>query len=162
VQAVVEGEVLLAGELRGPVRRERTPWRVLRGRRVALAVDRAARRGEDDPRAVAGGGVQHADGPDDVDLGVEGGPLDGHAHVGLRGEVEARLRPHFVKDGVDCVPVTDVGDRQADVLVEVLAPPAREVVDDQHLVSAGDERVDDVRADEAGSPCHDRPHSALS
>ena len=34
---------------------------------------------------------------------------------------------------------------------EVLAPAAREVVDDGHLVAAIEERVDEVGADEAGA-----------
>ena len=40
-----------------------------------------------------------------------------------------------------------------------LALPLREVVEDVHLVAAREQRVDDVRADEAGPPGDDRPHA---
>ena len=40
----------------------------------------------------------------------------------------------------------------------VLALAGGEVVDDRHLVAARDERVDEVRADEAGASGDDRPH----
>src|SRR5205085_10173828 len=50
-EAVPRREVLLGGELRRPVRREGAPLRRLRGGAVALAVDRAAGRREDDTRA---------------------------------------------------------------------------------------------------------------
>ena len=45
--------------------------------------------------------------------------------------------------------------------VQVLAAAGREVVDDVHLVPARDERVDDVRADEARSSGDDRPHGRI-
>ena len=44
----------------------------------------------------------------------------------------------------------------------MFSPALREVVDDEDLVPAGDEGVDDVRADETGPACHDRPHGPLS
>ena len=42
----------------------------------------------------------------------------------------------------------------------VPALPLREVVENVHLVAAREERLDDVRADEAGAPGDDRPHRA--
>ena len=53
VEPVVRREVLLAGELRDAVGRERPALGLLRRRPVALAVDRAARRAEDDLRRRA-------------------------------------------------------------------------------------------------------------
>ena len=44
----------------------------------------------------------------------------------------------------------------------VLALPIREVVEDVNLVAAREQRLDDVRADEARAPCHDHPHRRLS
>src|SRR5690606_28046756 len=43
-------------------------------------------------------------------------------------------------------------------LVEVPAVPGGEVVEDRHLVAAGDERVDEVRSDEAGSAGYECTH----
>ena len=43
----------------------------------------------------------------------------------------------------------------------VLALPGRERVDDGDLVAAGDERVHDVGADEAGAACHHRAHGRI-
>jgi hypothetical protein len=44
--------------------------------------------------------------------------------------------------------------------VDVLAPAAAEVVDDDDVVAAGEQRVDEVRADEAG-PAGDEEHARL-
>jgi len=53
----------------------------------------------------------------------------------------------------------DVTLLEARVRVEVLALAGREVVHDHDLVPSRDERVDEMRADEPGAPCHDRPQS---
>ena len=42
--------------------------------------------------------------------------------------------------------------------VEVLAPSRREIVDDGHLVAAGEQGVDKVRSDEAGSAGDEGAH----
>src|SRR3712207_7124208 len=60
-QAVVGGQVLLAGQLRRPVRGQWLPRVVLARRPLALAVDRAARRAEDDGGAGASRGLEDAD-----------------------------------------------------------------------------------------------------
>ena len=87
---------------------------------------------------------------------VVGSPHRG-LHVGLRGEVE-----------------DDVGARRASMPsrmsrstnvaagVDVLALAEGEVVDDDDVVAARDERVDEVRADEAGASGDDRAHDAVS
>ena len=93
VQAVVRAQVLLAGELRRAVGRDGLARRVLRRRPVALAVDRAAGGAEDDLGAVAAepprarGRCRARFTSASVDR-----VLDGDADVGLRGEVEDRLR----------------------------------------------------------------------
>ncbi len=43
---------------------------------------------------------------------------------------------------------------------QVLAPAGREVVDDRHVVAPGEERVDEVRPDEAGAACDESLHTA--
>ena len=72
--------------------------------------------------------------------------------VGLRGEME---------DDVDAAEVDAVADVALDERrrgVDELALPEREVVDDEHLVAARDEGVDEVRADEPGSSGDRRAH----
>ena len=88
------------------------------------------------------------------------GPLDRDAHVDLGGEVEADLRPRVVEHLAE--PVADVALDEPRALGHVLALPVREVVDDRHLVAAREQRLDDVRADEPGAPCDDRPHWLVS
>jgi hypothetical protein len=159
VEAVVRRQVLLGAELGGAVGRQRTPRGVLVCRSVALAVDRSPGRGEGDLRAVAAGGLEHVDRPEHIDFGVEVRPLDGDAHVRLRSEVEADLRPGV---GEGFLRGRDVRFDQPCAPVDVLAPTGGEVVEDGDLVPAGDERIYDVRADEARAACHDRPHGPLS
>src|SRR5438874_722604 len=90
-EAVPAGYVFLARQLRDPVWRDRAPRSVLRRRLVALAVDGAAGRAEDDVRVVCACGFEHAHRPEHVDVGVVVGPLDRGADVGLRGQVNAQL-----------------------------------------------------------------------
>jgi hypothetical protein len=108
---------------------------------------------------VPAGGLEHVNRPEQVDLGVEVRPVDGYAHIHLRGEMEADLRTgvgeRFLGSG-------EVGLDQPGALVDVLAPARGEVVEDGDVVPTRDERIYDVRADEARSPCHDRPHGELS
>ena len=61
--------------------------------------------------------------------------------------------------GVDVERLADVVLDEAGAGVEVLAPTRREVVDNRHLVTAGEQCVDDVRADEPGASGDDRPHA---
>ena len=93
MEPVPGGEILLPGELRSAIRRERLQIVVLAGGPLALAVDRASARGEDDASPGRARRLEHPHRPDDVDVGVEGGPLDRRPDVGLRREVEDDLRP---------------------------------------------------------------------
>src|SRR5947207_6091401 len=130
---------------------------VLGRRPVALPVDRAARRAEDDLAAVLARRLEHPQRADNVDVGVEIGTLDRHAHVDLRRKVEADvgldLREQRGRVGADVAGV------QRGAVRDVLALAAGEIVEHVHLVAARKQRIDDVRADEARAPGHDRPHA---
>ena len=138
-----------------------TPGVILRRGLVALAVDRAAARGEDEPRPGGASGFEDAHRPDDVDLGVEDGPLDRRADVGLGGEMEDDVGPELSAERFDGG-VADVELVELGAGGEVVARAGGEVVDDVHLVAAREQRVDDMRADEARAACDERPHCASS
>jgi len=104
-------------------------------------------------------GLEHADRADDVHLRVLDGPLDRDTHVSLGREVEDRLRPRLVEDVVEWL--ADVTDVELGLRRDVLARSADERVDDGDLVPARDERVDDVRADEARASGHHCPHGRI-
>ena len=124
---------------------------------VALAVDRAAGRREDDLRAVAPRRLEDAHRPDDV-------------HVARRSPAARprRARRPARRGGRPPPGATAVEDARPGSRMsatwsfapggDVLALARREVVDDVHLVAARDERIGDVRADEAGASGDDRPH----
>ena len=78
------------------------------GQPGVLAVARTAGRGEEHPGPDAAGRLEHGQGAEDVDLGVEGGLGQGLAHVGLRGQVEDRLGPRRAHHGVEGVGLPDV------------------------------------------------------
>jgi hypothetical protein len=108
---------------------------------------------------VAARRLEHSQRSEHVHLCVELGLLHRRADVGLGGEVVDAL-------GLDRV--EQIGERLADVALvqgrargQVLAPAGGEAVDDVHLVSACDERVDEMRADEAGSPGDGRSHRRI-
>src|SRR5207247_844184 len=102
-------------------------------------------------------GFQNADGADHVHVGVVPGPLDRDPHVGLRREMENGGRPQGVEDGVR---IADVGGMERRPGGHVLSPSLREIVEHMHLVAAREQRLDDMRADEACPPGDDRPHGA--
>jgi hypothetical protein len=160
VKAVERGQVLLAGELRDPVRRQRPSLGGLRRRPVALAVDRAAGRAEDDLRLDRVRRLEHLDRAEHVHVGVVDRPVDRDANVDLRGQVEADRGPRVGEDLTEPLANVLLDDRHA--VGHVLVLPVREVVDDGHLVAARQQRFDDVRADEPGAPCDDRPHRLIS
>ena len=160
VEPVVGRHVLLARQLRDAVGRERPALGVLRGRPVALAVDRAAGGAEDDLRAVAARGLEHPDRPADVHVGVVLRPLDRDAHVHLGAEVEADLGTHVVEVLVQRL--AQVRHHEPRALGHVLALAVREIVEREHLVAAREQRLDDMRADEPRAPCDDRPQGLVS
>ncbi len=73
--------------------------------------------------------------------------------------MEDRLGPHLVEEVVDRL--ADVAHVELGPGRDVLLVAVDERVDDGDLVAACDERIDDVRADEAGSSGHDRPHGRI-
>jgi hypothetical protein len=85
------------------------------------------------------------------------------AHVDLRGEVEHDLGARPLEQLEHRPGVTDVGLDQLGAALErrrqVLPPAGRDVVHHGHLVAAVEQRVDEVRADEAGAACHEGPHA---
>ena len=134
---------------------------LLRRGLVALAVDRAAARGEDDARSGCASRLEDVHRADDVDLGVEDGPLDRGADVGLGGEMQDDVRPKLGSERLDGR-IADVELVELGAGGEVVARAGREVVDDVHLVPAREQRIDDVGADEAGAACDERTHYAAS
>ena len=160
VEPVVGGHVLLARQLRDAIRREGPALGVLRDGAVALPVDRPAGRAEHDLRAVAARGLEHPDRPADVHVGVVLRPLDRHAHVHLRAEMEADLGTNVVEVLVQRL--AQVRHDEPRALGHVLALPVREVVEREHLVAALEQRLDDMRADEPRAPCDDRPQGLVS
>jgi hypothetical protein len=72
--------------------------------------------------------------------------------------VEDLLRAPLPGQGRHRLPVANVGGDQlgapGERRVEVLAPPGGEVIDHDHLVPAAQQRVGQIRADEAGPACH--------
>jgi hypothetical protein len=86
--------------------------------------------------------LEHADRSEHVDVGVQVRLRDGHAHVRLRGEVEARVGSDGIEDGRGVGP--DVRLVQGRPVRDVFAPPAREVVEHVHLVAAREQRLDNV------------------
>ena len=86
------------------------------------------------------------------------------AHVDLRGEVEDRLRARRGDDRLERLRVAHVAALQHGAVLErageVALAAAGEVVDDRHLVAALEQRVDEVRSDEAGSAGDEGTHAA--
>ena len=112
-------------------------------------------------------GLEHVDRALDVDARVGGGVGHRLAHVDLRAEVEdasgfTRSTSSTHRVGVADVCLDELGAAARERAVEVLAPAGREVVDDGHLVAALEQRVDEVRADEAGAACDECPHEAAA
>ena len=126
-------------------------------RPVALAVDCPAGRAEDHLRPVPSRCLQNVECPEDVHVRIEVRPLDRHPHVGLRGKVEAHVRTSGVEHLTDLAP--NVRHVELRSRRHVGALPFGEVVDHVHLVAAREQRIDDVRADEARPSGHDRPHA---
>ena len=93
VDAVPAAEVLLGAELRDAVRRERLARDSPRRRAVALAVDRSARRGEDQLCSGRARGLEHAHRAHHVHRRVRVGPRHRGRHVGLCREVEDDVDP---------------------------------------------------------------------
>ena len=108
---------------------------------------------------MAARGLEDVDRAEDVHGGILVRALDRDADVRLRGEVEHGLRPDLVEDVVERLADVALDERRA--RGDVLALAGRERVDDDDLVTARGERVDDVGADEAGAACDDHAHGRI-
>ena len=154
VRAAVALDLVLGRALVGAVGRQRLDGRGLRRRQlVGVAVQGAAGGGKDEPLGARGvRRLEHVDRPAVVDLGVEVGVGDRAAHIRLRGEVEHDVGPPLAQQPAHGAGVAHVGLFERGAVAQragqVLPPPAREVVNCQHLVAPGDERVDQVGTDE--------------
>ena len=152
-------DLVLGRALVGAVGGQRLHWRGLRRRQlVGVAVQGAAGGGEDEPLGARGARrLEHVDRPAAVDLGVEVGVGDRAAYVGLRGEMEDDVGPRLAQQSAHGAGVAHVGLLERGAVAQgagqVLPPPAREVVDCQHLVAPGDEGVDQVGSDETRAAC---------
>ena len=118
---------------------------------LRLAVRRAAAGGEDELlHPLVDHRLKQSQRRHDVQFRVRGRIGDGDAHVDLRrvmiDEIEA-ASAQFVDRGR----IAQIGDDQLCLLVHVLQLAAAQVIDDDHLVTARDVSVDDVRSDESGT-----------
>ena len=104
--------------------------------------------------------LEDAHGADHVDVRVEARILHRARDRRLGREVEADVRARRVEHAVGVG--ADVALVQRCVGQDVFPLPGGEVVEHVHLVAAGDERVHQVRADEARAAGHDRPHLSIS
>ena len=113
-------------------------------------------------RSTAMRRCQHVDRPQHVDLGVGSRVLDGVTYVDLRGHVEHELWPQLLEHRsqrggvahIDFVQHCARCGRPGEVLT--LARDQR--VDDRHLISTRDQRVDQIRPDEAGAAGYETAH----
>ena len=94
-------EVALACELGGTVGGKRQARIVFTGRTLALPVDGATGRGEDNAGACLAGCLEDVDRTDDVDRRVPRRLRHGHANVGLSRQMDDRGRSGVAYDRVD-------------------------------------------------------------
>ena len=87
-------------------------------------------------------------------------PLDRDAHVHLGAEVKTDLGTQLGEELVQRL--AQVGDDESHALGHVLALAVREIVERDHIVTAREQRLDDMRADEPRAPCDDRPQGFIS
>ena len=103
-------------------------------------------------------GAQDVDGALDVRARVGRGVGHRLPHVDLGGEVEDDVGLRLTDRLGHRVGVADVDLHEPRAVLrclgEVRALAGREVVEDGDRVAAGDQAVDEVRADEAGAACH--------
>ena len=154
VHLVEARAVRLPGKLGDAVGRQRGDGHVLRLdlSRRRRTVDRRRGRVDDPSHACVARRKQHVERAGDVDLARAQRILDRARHGRQRGLVEDDLASLDGREHPLEAPQIAFDD--LDVLRDVKKVSAiagREVVEDTHVVAAGEERVDEMRADEAGT-----------
>ncbi len=150
VQHSPRAHVGLRRELRGAVRGERFCPGALGARpRRVLAVEGAARRGEDHGRTRIARGLEDIEGADDIHRQVMAGILHRGGDARLRCEVADRARLEVRERSSERRRVDDVELLEACLPRHVRLGAGGEVVDDEHLVAAREEHVGHVRPDES-------------
>ena len=144
-----------------------TGWSSPAGQLASLAVDRPAGRDVHEPLGTgAAGRFERGDRAADVDIGVEARIAHRNADVDLCSEVEDGLGPGGIEDPCQPGRVADIRLDQLgaarDRVAQVLAATGREIVHDRDRVATLDQRIDEVRADEAGAACDEGPQGAGS
>ena len=143
--------VALSGQFARPVGRDWLGQRALADGRHGVA-DKGAPGGGLHDTADAGPSrrVEHAEGPEGIDVEVRPRVLDRHDHRTGGREVHDGL--HSLEGAVQVAAVTDVAFDEVHLdAVEVGDIARGEVVEDSHLVSAGDEPSHECRPYEAGA-----------
>ena len=163
VRAPVKLDILFAAELGSAVRARRPPRMGLgRGKDVLLAVDRAARGGEDEaPHARTPGRFQGRERPEHVHGGIEERIGDRHAHVHLRREMHHGVGPTLLHLGHQ-LRIADVEDDELDAVRNGFALSVAEIVDRGHAVSLGEQRPARMRTDESSASGDDDLHGAAN
>ena len=140
-----------------PYGRERPARVVLARRPLALAVDRAAGRGEDDVRSVR----RRPGGPGRVPTTFTSASKSGRRTEVGTSACAARWKQTSGRTSANTP--ARAGSRMSTSTsrapaATLLPLPGAEVVDDDDLVAPRQKSVDEVRADESGASCDDRPH----
>jgi hypothetical protein len=155
VETAPRRDVGLARQLGRTVRRQRLGREGLARRaRRSVAVEPTARRREHNGRAAPARGLADVQRSDDVRRAVEHRVCDRDRDAGLRGEVTDDVDAGLERT-VQGIRVGDIESLERCVLGNVLAPPGRKIVDDQHVVAPGEERICHVRPNEPGSSSHE-------
>ena len=76
------------------------------------------------------------------------------------GRVDNGIRTEIADQHIDRALVDDavLDEAQFRMRLQIVAPPGREIVDREHFVAAGEQQIDQGRADEARSPGHKNLH----
>ena len=172
VELAVGVQIVADSLLGDSVRRQRMLRLALTNRQVALvgvAVDRAtARREHDLLRPADARAFEHVEAADDVDLGVEHGPLHRHPDVHLRSQMKHDLGSAPFHEGhhVRRADVERVDTQRplatAPGIGEVGERARAQVVDDVDLVALGQQAVHQRRTDEAGAAGHECSHASTT
>src|SRR5439155_4085948 len=155
-----DAHVMLAGDLGDPIRTDRVQGLGLRhGLPQGVAVDSPARGGEDDLSATGGdGGLHHVHGAEHIDGRVPERIRGRARHQCLRREMEDDARCEPLADPHHFLEIADVGLDEFGARVNVDARAGREVIDDTDLMTFGQQRVDQMRPDEARATGDQRAH----